>query len=37
MIFNRRIQEFIAIDGRDDPLFHESLPSKVIRSIAYGR
>ena len=27
MIFNRQIQEFIAIDGRDDPSLRESAPS----------
>ena len=27
MIFNCRIQEFIAIDNRDDPSLHESAPS----------
>ena len=37
LILDRWIEVFIAINGCDDPLFHKSLPSNVIRPIADGR
>ena len=37
LILDRWIEVFIAINGCDDPLFHESLPLNVVHLIADGR